>query len=84
MAPEPAGLQPFIVTISVPVGTFRETLTGAIPDAQLGRELSAARVVVILPGSLAGSLAGLPGVTAVAPDELLKKLRHGPPRKSRD
>ena len=80
MAPPANDLRPFIVTLSVPVATFRATLIEAVPSARLGRELPHDRVVVFLPGRLAGSLAALPGVNSVAPDELLKTLRHGQPR----
>ena len=84
MAPPANDLRPFIVTLSVPVDIFRATLTVAVLSARLGRELPHDRVVVILPGRLAGSLATLPGVNAVAPDELLKTLRHDQPRHFRD
>jgi hypothetical protein len=79
MTPQRAELRPFIVTLSVPVSTFRETLTRAIPEAHLGQELPRGQVVVILPGKAAGPLAALPGVTAVARDELLTTLRHDQP-----
>ena len=84
MAPPANDLRPFIVTLSVPVATFRATLIEAVPSARLGRVLPHDRVVVILSGTLAGSLAALPGVNAVAPDELLKTLRHDQPRHVRD
>lgn len=84
MPPEPADLRAFIVTLSVPVATFRHTLMAAVPDAQLGRELPHDRVVAIVPVIFAGSLAALPGVRSVVPDELRKKLRHDQPGDSRD
>ena len=79
MTPKRAELRSFIVTLSVPVSAFRETLSRAIPEAHLGQELPRDQVVVILPGKSAGPLAALPGVTAVARDEVLTTLRHDQP-----
>ena len=82
MTPKRTVLRPFIVTLSVPVSAFRETLSRAIPEAHLGQELPRDQVVVILPGKAAGPLATLPGVTAVARDEVLTTLRHDQPEDS--
>ena len=82
MTPKRTELRSFIVTLSVPVSTFRETLSRAIPEAHLGQELPRDQVVVILPGKAAGALATLPGVTGVARDEVLKTLRHDQPEDS--
>lgn len=84
MTPEPADHRPFIVTLSVSVETFRTTLAEAVPGARLGRELPHDRMVVILPATLGGSLADLPGVDSVAPDELLKTLRPTATRPNSD
>ncbi len=75
MTREPSDVGPYIVTLSVPVATFRATLANDIPDARLGRELPHDQVVVMLPVKLVGSLAALPGVDSVMPDPLLKTLR---------
>jgi hypothetical protein len=80
LTPGPADHRPFIVTLSVSVATFRATLADEVPDASLGRELPHHRVVVILPATLGPSLAALPGVDSVVPDELLKTLRSTAPR----
>ena len=76
----PAGRTPALHRDAVGICLhFRETLTRAIPEAHLGQELPRGQVVVILPGEAAGPLAALPGVTAVARDELLTTLRHDQP-----
>jgi len=76
VTPRPSSdVGPYIVTLSVPVAIFRESLANDIPDARLGRELPRHQVVVILPGTLVDSLSALPGVDSVMPDPLLKTLR---------
>jgi hypothetical protein len=67
----------YIVTLAVPTEEFRRTLAEVIPDATVLRELSRNRVVVLVPATSADALPTVAGITAVAPDELAKKLRPG-------
>jgi hypothetical protein len=70
-------LQPFIVTLACSVDDFRRSLTDAIPQASIARELRGGRVVVVIPAEHRAALAMLPTVVSLAPDELRHPLHPG-------
>ena len=69
--------QPFIVTLVGPVATLTERLAEMLPAAKVLRELGGDKAVIMLPAELADQLWQIPGVSAVAPDELRRMLRPG-------